>query len=87
MAELVLHDVDEETVRKLKLRAADHGVSQEEELRRILNMALRYFVGEPFAEPIYKRVEDPLTEGPRIPAEYQHFFAREDEDPQDSDFA
>jgi plasmid stability protein len=40
MAQLLVRDLDQSLVRKLKLRAAAHGVSAEEEHRRILREAL-----------------------------------------------
>jgi len=36
MASLSVRRIDEETYRRLRLRAAEHGVSMEEEVRRIL---------------------------------------------------
>ena len=40
MPQLLVRDIDEALVYKLKRRAADHGVSAEEEHRRILREAL-----------------------------------------------
>ena len=40
MAQLVVRNIDEEIVRALKLRAAEHGVSAEAEHRAILREAL-----------------------------------------------
>ena len=40
MANLSIRQVDEETLRQLRLRAARHGVSTEEEVRRILRRAV-----------------------------------------------
>ena len=40
MAQLLVRDIDDTLVSKLKRRAADHGVSAEEEHRRILREAL-----------------------------------------------
>lgn len=40
MSQLLVRDIDEALVRKLKRRAAEHGVSAEEEHRRILKEAL-----------------------------------------------
>jgi plasmid stability protein len=40
VAQLLVRDLDASLVRKLKLRAAAHGVSAEEEHRRILKEAL-----------------------------------------------
>ena len=41
MAQLIVRNVEEELVRELKLRAAQHGRSAEEEHRQILRHALR----------------------------------------------
>lgn len=40
MAQLLVRNIPEELVRSLKLRAAEHGVSTEEEHRRILAQAM-----------------------------------------------
>jgi plasmid stability protein len=40
MASLSVRQLDEETLRQLRLRAARHGVSTEEEVRRILRRAV-----------------------------------------------
>ena len=40
MAQLLVRDIDEALVRKLKHRAVEHGVSAEEEHRRILREVL-----------------------------------------------
>lgn len=40
MSQLIVRNLEESLVRKLKKRAAAHGVSQEEEHRRILRKAL-----------------------------------------------
>jgi len=40
MASLSIRKVNEELYEKLQVRAADHGVSMEEEVRRILHRAL-----------------------------------------------
>jgi plasmid stability protein len=47
MAQLLVRDVSSDLVAKLKTRAADHGVSIDEELRRILQEAL----GQPTTTP------------------------------------
>jgi antitoxin FitA len=44
MAELIIHDIDEELVRELESRAARNGVSVEEQHRRILRAALHPIV-------------------------------------------
>ena len=41
MAQLIVRNLDEETVRELKIRAAQHGRSAEAEHREILRLALR----------------------------------------------
>ena len=41
MAQLVVRNLDDELVRQLKRRAAEHGRSAEEEHRQILRSALR----------------------------------------------
>ncbi len=41
MAQLIVRNLDEDLVRRLKQRAAEHGWSAEEEHRRILRDALR----------------------------------------------
>jgi len=41
MAQLLVRDIDSDVVRELKVRAARHGHSAEEEHRRILREALR----------------------------------------------
>ncbi len=40
MPQLIVRNLEEEVVRRLKKRAGDHGVSMEEEHRRILREAL-----------------------------------------------
>jgi plasmid stability protein len=40
MAELILREIEDEVVRKLEERAGQHGVSMEEEARRILRKNL-----------------------------------------------
>jgi len=40
MASLSIRKIDEETLQSLRLRAAKHGVSMEEEVRRILKTAV-----------------------------------------------
>jgi plasmid stability protein len=48
MAQLLVRDLEQSLVRKLRLRAAAHGVSAEEEHRRILREALaRSELGKP----------------------------------------
>jgi len=40
MAQLIVRNIDEKLVRKLKQRAGEHGISMEEEHRRILRDSL-----------------------------------------------
>ena len=40
MAQLIVRNIEEKMVKKLKQRAGEHGVSMEEEHRRILRTAL-----------------------------------------------
>lgn len=40
MASLSVRQIDEETYRRLRIRAAEHGVSMEEEVRQILKRAV-----------------------------------------------
>lgn len=40
MANLSLRNLDDDTYRKLRVRAAEHGVSMEEEIRRILRRSV-----------------------------------------------
>ena len=40
MADLTIRNLDDEIVRQLRLRAADHGRSMEDEVRRILREAV-----------------------------------------------
>ena len=40
MPQLIVRDIEEKVVRKLKQRAGEHGISMEEEHRRILRDAL-----------------------------------------------
>jgi plasmid stability protein len=46
MAQLLVRNLDDEVVRQLKRRAGEHGVSVEEEHRRILREALLADAGE-----------------------------------------
>ena len=50
MAQLLVRGLDEDLVRRLKLRAAERGVSAEEEHRRILREALTGDSDRPFYE-------------------------------------
>lgn len=51
MRQLVVRQIEEKVVRKLKERAEAHGVSMEEEHRRILREAL---LGMPVKRPTFK---------------------------------
>lgn len=51
MRQLVVRQIEEKVVRKLKERAGAHGVSMEEEHRRILREAL---LGTPDKRPSFK---------------------------------
>jgi plasmid stability protein len=64
MPELVVRDVEEDVVRKLKERAREHGVSVEEEHRRILRKALC-----PSPEPLKLTFMEHLMAMPEIPEE------------------
>ena len=52
MAQLIVRQVEEKVVKKLKARAGLHGVSMEEEHRRILREAL---LGKAANRPSFKR--------------------------------
>ncbi len=67
MKQLLVRNIDESLVRKLKVRAAENGVSAEEQHRRILAEALNrpQSVKEPLAtylvqHPVCPEVEIPL---------------------------
>ncbi len=51
MAQLILRQIEEKVVKKLKALAGQHGVSMEEEHRRILRQAL---LGKPKERPSFK---------------------------------
>jgi len=51
MAQLIVRQIEEKVVKKLKERAGQHGVSMEEEHRRILRAAL---VGASRKKPSFK---------------------------------
>ena len=51
MPQLIVRQIEEKVVRKLKERAGQHGVSMEEEHRRILREALRE---KPNKKPSFK---------------------------------
>ena len=74
MPQLLVRDIEEKVVRKLKQRAGEHGISMEEEHRRILRDAL--------LSPPKKRFSliDHLKAMPDIPDE---FLARQKDYGQD----
>jgi plasmid stability protein len=51
MAQLIVRQIEEKVVKKLKQQAGQHGVSMEEEHRRILREAL---LGKPASRPSFK---------------------------------
>ena len=51
MSQLIVRQIEEKVVRKLKERAGQHGVSMEEEHRRILREVL---IGAPKNKPSFK---------------------------------
>ncbi len=51
MAQLIVREIEEKVVRKLKELAGKHGVSMEEEHRRVLREAL---LGKPRNRPSFK---------------------------------
>lgn len=89
MAQLIVRNLDEQLVRRLKVRAAQHGVSAEEEHRRILAAALEEQENTGSAEITWEkenRLRRVLFEGPVIPEEYEKFFERSKEYARDIDF-
>jgi len=64
MPQLLVRDIEEKVVRKLKQRAGEHGISMEEEHRRILREAL--------LSPRKKRASfiEHLKSMPEIPDEF-----------------
>ncbi|MCX7663449.1 MAG: plasmid stabilization protein [Tepidimonas fonticaldi] len=76
MAALTIRNVDEALKRSLRLRAAQHGVSMEEEARRILREALlRVSPTQPLGQRLRQRFADvadadfelPVRQKPRTP--------------------
>ena len=51
MAQLLVRNIPDELAKKLKIRAAEHGISAEEEHRRILQEALAPAVAEKAKKP------------------------------------
>lgn len=76
MAQLLVRNVPDEVARKLKIRAAAHGVSAEEEHRRILVKAMAETVGYP-SEGM-KRALEALAESGAADDEYDWYFDRND---------
>ena len=74
MASLRVRKLDDDTLRRLRVRAADHGVSMEEEVRRIIkqavstperigDLAVRLFTpayGGPELELPERKITDPI---------------------------
>jgi plasmid stability protein len=50
MAQVIVGNLDDEVVKALERRAADHGVSVEQELRAIISAAVRPTKGEMIAQ-------------------------------------
>jgi len=50
MAQLLVRDIESDVVRELKIRAARHGRSAEEEHRQILREALRHGPAKPLKQ-------------------------------------
>ena len=72
MPQLIVRDLEERVVRRLKERAGRHGISVEEEHRRILREVL---LGRPFKRPSFKEAllampnvgeDDDFKRGPQI---------------------
>ncbi len=61
MANLIVRNVEEEVVKALKARSGEHGVSAEEEHRRILRQALLRPRQRSFAE-VLSRIPDVGTD-------------------------
>lgn len=83
---MVLHDVDEEIVMALKHRATIHGVSEEEELRRVLEREFCYTRPAAISAVDEARMKERLTSGPDFGPEYDGFFERKDEYPAEVDW-
>ena len=76
MAQLLVRNIPDEVVRSLKLRAAAHGVSTEEEHRRILAKAMAETVGN--TSEGMKRALTALAESGAADDEYDWHFDRKD---------
>lgn len=70
MAQLLVRDIESDVVRELKVRAARHGHSAEEEHRQILREALR-------SKGPVKSLKDLLLEMPDVGAD--HDFERSED--------
>ena len=64
MGQLTVRKVDDEIIRRLKIRAAEHGRSAEAEHREILKRALL-----PAAEDFWALADRLRKEGPRMPGD------------------
>jgi plasmid stability protein len=65
MGQLTVRKVDDEIIRRLKIRAAEHGRSAEAEHREILKHALLPAVAEDF----WAMADRLRKEGPRMPGD------------------
>ena len=75
MAQLIVRQIEEKVVKKLKERAGQHGVSMEEEHRRILREAL---VGPSKKKPSFKEYLRQMPDvGPDDLFERNRDFGRE----------
>lgn len=79
MSSLTIRNVDEVTKQRLRIRAARHGVSMEEEVRRILKEALRpaeapsglgQRLRDRFAEVTAEEFVVPKRQTPRSPLQW-----------------
>ena len=66
MGQLTVRKVDDEIIRRLKIRAAEHGRSAEAEHREILKQAL---LPEAAAEDFWALADRLRKEGPRMPGD------------------
>jgi plasmid stability protein len=66
MGQLTVRKVDDEIIRRLKIRAAEHGRSAEAEHREILKQAL---LPETSAEDFWALADRLRKEGPRMPGD------------------
>ena len=63
MAELILHEVEFEIIRRLEHRAASHGITSEAEHRQILQEALAEEVPDPAQYQVLKDILFQMPEG------------------------